>query len=162
MALLELQVSPDIIVEISNKIYGGTIIKRKAQVYDLRYSPMERRVLIRVLINLFALGDNDTYGEPLGNLEPFITVSKEIIADNTDIVDATTGEFLGPVTMLDPIPDPENPGQFLDPFAVGQPLEGKTIMREYDFYKTVAATQPVMLDSMIINKIIEQDSTGKL
>lgn len=160
-----LNLSDKIVVEISDFVSGGTKIKRKAELVKLEYSLQEKRVGIHISIIPYAVGPvdadgNETYGDPLVNTSfgmfpnqnsSFNITFKQLIANNTTIVDAATGELLGESSLIN------------DPIATTTGvLAGKNYMLEFDFYKMVAGTQDVNIDTLITNKIKQADDAGRL
>lgn len=157
------QTPADIIVEISDKSIGSTIIKRKAEVTALQYSPKEKRVTVSLDIIPFAAVEVEptsgetgstvtTYGDSLVGVVGFTTYQKNIIADMTTLVDVTDGVPFASANMM------------YDATATGPGgiLENKTYMYEYEFYKMMAATQNVVVDDLIISIILRADSDGRI
>jgi hypothetical protein len=153
------QTPTNIVVNVSDKTVGSTIIKRKAEVLNLNYAPREERVIISLNIIPFAAipdpstsGETTTYGESLDGVVGFTTYQKNIIADMTTLVDVTNGVPFASANMI------------FDSTATGPGgiLEGKTYMYEYEFYKMMAATQSVIVDDLITSIIARADADGRI
>lgn len=141
-----------IFVELPNKVIGNTVIKRKAEVIAMNYSPRNQNVTVSLLINVYAQGDNDTYGDSLSSIPGFQPYLKELRADTNSIVDANTGEVL--ITNMDVLLDPAT---FADGGILGN---NRDYMNEFERFSMMAQTQSVIVNNVIIQYI--QTSAAKL
>jgi hypothetical protein len=167
----------DIIVEVSDLEVGETTIKRKAEVVYMNYSMREKKVQVTVEVQIYSKNADGSYGEKLSRVPSFASYYRTITASLDQVVDVTTGEILG---TLD---EAQMPGAFdaakdevpavlaedgvtvIKEAVPAQPagkFYGKTIMPEFEWFKNLAATQPVIVDNMIIAKIQQADSLGRL
>lgn len=168
-----------IVLNISDFVIGTTTIKRKAELINLVYSPTSKSVVINIAIKAYADSSDGTYGQELSKEELFKIQYRQLIADNTTLVDANTGTivlFTIPsntaefdALFADEVPEvPEvldEEGNVLIPFQAGIPagqFNGVDVMYEFEFYKLVAANQPVIIDQLIISKIQQADAEGRL
>jgi hypothetical protein len=78
-------------LEIPDVTIAGTTIKRKAKCFTMTYNLTYKTLALSWEVSHYA-NDNGTYGEPLSFIPNY---SKENIADNTTLVDAS-GAFVYP------------------------------------------------------------------
>jgi len=77
-------------LEIPDVIISGTTIKRKAKLFTMTYNLTYKTLALSWEVSHYA-NDNGAYGLPLSFIPNY---SKENIADNTTIVNPSTGAFL--------------------------------------------------------------------
>lgn len=152
MPLVELSglnISPDLVVNISDAVVNGTVIKRKAEVTKLEYSPRDKRVYIELLVVPYGRNVDGTYGERI----PFGSVLDHLIADNNILVNSANGDILGyRDILLNSVMQPDGSVRIVeDPSLTEINYAG-----EYDFFKILAATQPVVVDDLIKARIIRK------
>jgi hypothetical protein len=170
----------DMFVDLSDKVVAGTRIKRKAELVDLYYSTMKKRVAVEVRVHVYAVAQNEfgdeIYGQLLDNEPGFSPYHKAIIADNTTVVDATTGAILGSDTdlmdeanFLPPVEAKEAvldvDGIVVEPAVEARPagkFYGVDYMFEFEFFKRIAETSPVIVDQLIIQKVQGADALGRI
>ena len=127
MTHVRIEVStPQITINIPDKVVNQTIIKRKAELFTLLYNQHSKEVALNWTIKSFA-NDNGDYGALIAELVPDTSV--EMVADNTTFVNPATGEIL--------TPDPVTGEYSMD--YVGQ----------YDFFYSIAAASPIVLHNLI-------------
>lgn len=151
MPYVEYTYSP-IIINLSNKIIGSTILKRKAQVNELLISPVSGRVIVSITVLPFSQDANDAYGVALDGNTNIIRQTLSFTADNNQLVDVADGSVLGPASLLD---DPQSEDE-------GHPLNGKTYMREFDYLMQISESTPIIINQLIRAKIEELDLRGKI
>lgn len=133
----------DIIVDIPDFIDGTTRIKRKAEVLDFNYSPRKRSVTIIVALHPFAaIEGSEEYGAPLADHPCFKVEEIHIIANNSTLVDAMTGEILVPQfgggdNEIEALSEP------------GGVLENRTVRKEFEYYSFIAKYVPVTVNDAI-------------
>jgi hypothetical protein len=77
-------------LEIPDVTIAGTTIKRKAKLFTMTYNLTYKTLALSWEVSHYA-NDNGAYGLPLSFIPNY---SKENIADNTTIVNPSTGAFL--------------------------------------------------------------------
>jgi hypothetical protein len=164
--LHSLQSSLDIIVDLGERSIAGTKIMERAQVYGMSYMLMERAIRLDLQIYPHAYIDGTQYGESLANDPGFRVRSETIKASNQYLVDVAPGhegEVLGRTEeLLAPIPNPDVPGEFIEPFEPGHPLEGKEVKKNYDFFKDIAAGAPVIIDQLLTMQVLAAKQRGDI
>lgn len=168
MGLLKLEdfgLISDLEVNLTNRTYGNTVVKRKG-IINMQYNTREQEVVLSVKVKPYAQDVNDTYGQYIGDKPGFKDDFKSISANNNYVVE----------TGFDPAePDPANPvypyaaegGKLLgkasdlivdaETRTVHESIAGRNVMGEYDFYKFVSETQNVNIATMCKNKVLEDD-----
>ena len=77
-------------LEIPDVVISGTVIKRKATLFTMIYNLKSKSLALTWDVSHYA-NDNGAYGMPLTFIPSY---SKDNVADNTTIVDPSTGAFL--------------------------------------------------------------------
>jgi hypothetical protein len=181
MALIR-NLNKSIELEISDKVIQSTIVKRKAKLFSLTYSPQEEQVVINIAIFPFAATSEGGYGASLAYSGLFQVEYKQLIADNNTLVNPSTGEilvdkipsnidsvFAAPIPEIVEVPEQlDEAGNIIQGHVPGVsaipagPLFGQDAMYEFEFYKLIAANQPVVIDNLIISKIQQADAAGRI
>lgn len=166
-----------IVVEISDRIDGGTRIKRKALFNNMTYSQTgvgsmfnpgdaalnDDQVILNLTIQLYSAGDLDpvtgeyVYGERLAGKKGFSDYPHHIIANNTTMVDATTGEILCPASEYDAALAQATQESIDVELVLPEVLKGRNFMREGQRFRMVAENYQITVDPMIIDHIQRAD-----
>lgn len=117
----------DIILEIPDLVISDTVIKRKAQLFTMTYNQHAKYLTLNWTIQHYA-NNAGGYGAYVGDSIPDKT--KESIADNSVMVDVTTGTIL--------IPD-----------SSGNYDQSINYAGQYDWFNMIAETQPIKVHDMI-------------
>lgn len=112
--------TPQITIPISDVVVNNTIVKRKATLFTMIYNQQSKTLSLSWTVNFFA-NNNGEYGESISNIAPSYT--RETIADNTTLVNLSTGAIL------------DNPTG--------------NVMGQYDWFFMIATTQPIIVNDMI-------------
>lgn len=165
MSLIRFQ-QPQIVVEIADLTIGSTVIKRKARFDSLVYSqlaiptpPMFKQpggdspetVTVNLTIQFFAKNEDDSYGEPLDGKPGFSSYSFPLIANNTTLVDATTGDVVGTAAEYEVVANVVEGGKFF----------GKSLMYENEFFRNMAMNVEVKVDEVIEQYILKASQAGR-
>lgn len=151
MPLIEFKQDP-LMIELPDLVVGNITIKRKAQIIEQTYNPVEKKVSLT--FDVFPFADNKgDFGDRLdiGDDSFFKTVRNTIVAANKFLVDSSTGKVL---TGIDSEYMYVKEEKVLDPI-----LEGKNYMPDFDFYDYVAHTQQIILVQMIAQAIVSNMTT---
>lgn len=156
---------PQIAVDIADLVIGDTIIKRKCYFESLLYTQINQgptpslfggiggnspeRVAVVVTVKHFAKNADGTYGEALEGKNGFVPYQKRLLADDTTLVDSTTGEILCSASQYT-----------AEAVSEGGVLFGKDFMYENEFFRRMAKTQAVIVDDLIIAKIQSASARG--
>lgn len=124
-----LEYTTQIILDIPDLVYNDTIIKRKAEVFNLVYNLSNKFVSVTFLIKHYS-NNNDAYGDYLPSIPDKL---KEIVADNTIIVDSSTGQIIKDVNQY----QDENGSWTID--VIGQ----------YDFFNRIGENYDVNIHNLI-------------
>lgn len=150
----------NIVVPLPDTNIQGITLKRKAFVQTIRIEIEAQRVALSIKVYYYGVAENNDYGDILAlpGILPFIV---EMVADNTNIVDAATGQVLCPVTeeyYANPAYEEgsELPEKLLNPL-----LENLTYMYEFEFF-SLLMHQPVVVAQMATAKILYAASTGRI
>lgn len=122
--------TPPIEIQIPNKVIANTILKRKAKLFTMLYNQSSKSLALSWQVDYYAQAANDTYGE-LVQAKGINSYSKEIIADNSVMVNPADGSFIYP---------DEN----------GNYDEAVQRIGQYDFFYMAASTTPLQVHDMII------------
>jgi hypothetical protein len=161
---------PQIIVEISDLTLDSTIIKRKARFDSLHYQQLDQPnydgkqiVVISLTILHYTQLSDGSYGELINNSRGIQSYQTQLIADNSTLVDATTGQIIGPSSLLD---DPNN---LLDAYTDENGVQhdagilfGKDYMYESEFFRRIADQLPVVVDDLIKLHIVTANTDNRL
>lgn len=118
-----------IVLEISDKVLGATTLKRKANFFTMIYNQGNKSLVISWTVEYFSSNSDNTYGDSMSNM--ISSFSKESIADNTTIVDQSTGVILFQ----------NSDGTYGD--------GTQTVMGQYDWFNMIAETQQLPVHNMI-------------
>ena len=118
-----------IVLNISDTVFNGTVIKRKASLFTMTYNLQYQYLSLNWTIQHYAYINDSTYGSYLGGLIP--DKVKETIADNSVIVDVRNGSFL----------QPDSTGIYPAGISIGQ----------FNFFQLASSTQPILVEDMIRN-----------
>lgn len=119
----------EIILEISDKIIGATTLKRKANFFTMIYNQSVKSLVLSWTVEYFNANLDGSYGNNISDVIPSFT--KENIADNTTMVDQTTGEIL--------LNNGDGTFGTVDQIVMGQ----------YDWFNMMAETQQLPVHSLI-------------
>jgi hypothetical protein len=161
-----------IIVEISDKVFGGTTLKRKVRFDNMVYdqggmqggittiygNSIPGSVTLNCTVLLFAVGAGGIYGDPLSGQAGFNDYPKVLRADNSTLVYAAddaekavvAGQLIGDASLE------RDPSSFQD----GGILDGVDYMYEYEFFRRLAQNVPVVVDELITGTIQNADARG--
>lgn len=166
---------PQILVEIQDQVDGSTRIKRKARFLNMTYSqgtdfmfgsqPGDS-VILNLMIEQYAAGAQDpvsgvfAYGERL-NKRGYQDYPFQIIANNTSVVDATTGEVLCERAQYDNALRIANETGVELELVLPDVLKGRNFMFEGERFRMIASSQPITVDPMIVQNIQQADAAGR-
>lgn len=129
--------TPQIEIEITDKVIGGTILKRKATLHTMIYNQASKALSLSWVVKYFA-DDSGDYGAAI-NVPGIATYSQESIADNRTVVDVATGTIL----------EPEDEILDVDGERTGTWPGVDDTMGQYDWFYMMAETNPLMVHELI-------------
>lgn len=155
--------SPQIVVEISDLVIESTEIKRKARFDRLLYqqgaeptfgiqSASLQKVTIGLTIQHFAKAPDGSYGTSLEGRPGFSSYQHNLIADNSSLVDAATGEVICDASEYNKV----------ESVLPGGILYGRDFMYEDEFFRRMAELVDIKVDDTIIHYIQTASQLGKL
>ena len=114
-----------ITIDIPPIIIDGTILQRKARLFDMDYNQNSQFLALRWRVHFYA-DSAGTYGKSLEKTSPFYSL--ENVADNSTFVNPTTGQIL---------------------VADASGSYGMNYMGQYDFFNYVAQNQAVVVHDVL-------------
>lgn len=165
-----------IVVEIADKVEGSTRLKRKARFLSMSYSQgsipqyqnsnfvlvNDDQVQLHLLIELYSAGPQNAdgsfaYGEPLEGKKGFSNYNHNIIANNSTMVDAATGEVLCSANEYEAAVILAAQGGVDVELVLPEVLKGRNFMREGQRFRMIAQNYQITVDPMIIDHIQRAD-----
>lgn len=132
--------TPQIEIEITDKVIGGTILKRKATLHTMIYNQATKALSLSWVVKYFA-NDSEDYGDMI-SVPGIVSYSQESIADNRTTVNVLTGEILKPEDeIIETIEGVET--------RTGTWDGVDNTMGQYDWFYMMAETQPLMVHELI-------------
>lgn len=169
MPLIETQ-DTDIIIELSDLEIGDSVVKRKAVVNWLRYSPRYKVVVVDLEILTYARNEDDSYGELIGNTRSFRNYEFPLTANRDEFVNPETGEIIGTRIEYEN-PDNSLPAQeevldeednVITPARPAGKFYGIDFITEFEYLDTIAKNYPIVLADVIIQYVQNADSKGNI
>jgi hypothetical protein len=145
----------NIIIDLPDEITQGITLRKKAHVQSINIEIEARRVAMNVKIYYYGIDD------AILDLPGITSYIRPLVADDTVIVDATTGENICD-SINEYIPNPDHvegdelPEKMLNPL-----LENKNYMYEFELFAAMMHT-PVIVAGIAIAKVQAAFSVGRL
>lgn len=138
----------NIMVDIADAIVQGIVLKRKAHVQAIVIEIEAKRVALKVKVYYYGIAENDGYGEVL-SIPGITAYGVELVADNTVLVDAATGET---ICNADELPNADNENS---------PLYNRNYMFEFELFAAMMH-MPVIVAEMAVAKVQYAASIGRI
>lgn len=141
MALVTLP-TVEIEIDIPDLVIGAITLKRKAKLFTMIYNQAVKSLTLTWIVSY----------PDLQGMKGLQTYSKESVADNSTMVDTTTGAILQPTITNVPVLD-ANGNPVLDangnPETTQQTTYPGTYTGQYDFFNYLAENDPIKVHDMI-------------
>ena len=137
MSFIQIE-TPRLQINIPDLVKDETVIKRTATLFNMNYNQSSKELVLQWNVKHYS-NDSGQLGEYLGKVIPDWT--KETIADNTTMCDASNGH---PIEKIDTGEKDEQDNPIMD-YDQNIPYMG-----QYDFFYQLAGNQPILVHPMII------------